>query len=189
MSSFNPANSSAVQLAQPGALELNTPAPSTLSDPPSMQVHFDAGEFNAAQVIKQQDVIVLQVPSILPNRKLYAAVWTNATNAAENWVLCRVTFLLNGTVVGSLPLSVGVTTAGTPTTLTQILPSAINGGGYPQTDSFVLTLDNPQTWSAINAFLHPLHIKATFDSIKVSVTDFFGTSNLKIWIGCLSYAA
>lgn len=183
----SPTLTSAAQQAQPGALSLQTPAISSLSEAPSVQVNFEDDEFNTSQVVRQEYVINVNVPRILKMRKLYAAVWTQGTSGIENWVKTRVKFWLNNTVVGSVPLSVGVTTSGTATTLNRILPSSINGGGYPQYDDMTLTLDNPQAWSAVNAFLHPLVLKADIDRITVSVEDFFQTSNLKIYFACLSY--
>lgn len=184
-----PSKARATDQIQPGAYELNTPAPSTGANPISAQVEFVDKEFNVSQIIQQQNIIDIGVSAQLPARKLYAAMWTNGTSATENWVLLRVDFWLNGTQVGSIPLSAGVTTSGTATALSNIIPSLLNGGGYPQIDDMTMTLDNPQTWSAVNAYLHPLRFVAQIDRITVSVVNFLNTSNLKVYLACFSYGS
>lgn len=122
------------------------------------------------------------VPSNLKRRKIFCWVWVLNGNS---YIRAKINFSLNGSIVGSLPVS-GLNN--TPPGLNESLINVCTTGGTAVGDTLGLYIANPADGQPTSLTLQPQYVYGEFDSASIQITDaILGTGGYaRFFLGILS---
>ena len=148
---------------------------------------FDFGENQSVTAAPQKNVLTVPLLEHLRDRKVYAWLWVNPSNAADYMAKCEIEFWRNYHKVGSLLLAEALATAAA--TLGESVPTCtIVGANAVISDSIGLYVASPTGTQPQSLVLQPHCIKIAADLATISVTQFLNITSIRLWLGISSSA-
>lgn len=143
-------------------------------------------EFGEAASITsvQRSVIDFGLVESLRDRKIYAWLWTNPSNAASYAVVCEIEFWRNYSKIGSLFLSEAVSSVAGD--IGQSLVTGFVTGGNVVTDTIAIFPAQPTGTQPNSVKLQPQYIRVAADRVTVSVNTFLNMTGIRLWLGVIS---
>jgi hypothetical protein len=175
-------------VSQPDRVPQGEFAPAA-SNVPQMALEATQFAYGEAPSVLQLNptAIVFQVDHTLRQRKIYAWLWTNPSNAADYFVRCEIQFYRGQTKIGYLPLGEAISAAANsvvPQTIVAIGVGSI--GGVETKDCIAIYPALPQGTQPTGIILQPQCIYAEFDEIRLAVVDMKNMTGIRLWLGCIS---
>ena len=165
-------------------------------------VSFVDGENLCVPAVCQPDLLVLNIPQGVAQRKLYGGLWADQGVAGTWWVKLQILFKFGEQTLGVLPWFVGGSALG-DTTATKSQPSALSydlsSGGNGSVDTLTLILNNRSASrqdvnnhaEPLAAYLYPYYLTAPqISAIHVDFLDShnIGAGGLRVYVACISTA-